>query len=71
MSEKPADKGVSAEEVSLATVDRVTEKGKVDAANVGGDSETPDSAGRDGNITAEDSGKAGAPAGALGNIRTS
>jgi hypothetical protein len=57
VSEKPPDKGVSAEDVSLATV--------------GGDSETPDSAGGDGNVAAEDSGKAGALAGALGNTRTS
>ena len=67
VSENPANKGISAKVVSLARVDRVMEKSKVDVANVGGDSESPDSAGGDGNVTAEDSGKVGAPASGLAN----
>ena len=68
--ENLANKGISAKDVSLARIDRVTEKGKVDAANVGGDFENPDSASGDGNVTAEDSGKVGALASGLANVRS-
>jgi hypothetical protein len=66
-TENPANEGVSVEEVSLDGIGRVIEKGKADAANVGGDFETPDSAGGERNVIAEDSGKASAPAGGSAN----